>query len=193
MGLGLITNNPLNDGTLVNFSLKLVTSKLIFYFAIALSFLSTLIVISEKSSLSQMSWLMITPVLACAIFLPDLLDFLAYGFFPHHPWTHHPLSIIYFIPLLIVVSSLGIDNRIILAIAICWVIHILLDITGLGIPILWKPVRWNHPLRSYKFPIINQKGILRLPWTYFNSFVVQLLGIVIGLGWYLVLLVLVVI
>ncbi|MFX0063402.1 MAG: hypothetical protein ACFFC7_14595 [Candidatus Hermodarchaeota archaeon] len=159
--------------------------KLGFYFGMALALFSILIIVSDQSRSVQAFWLIIAPIIACLVFLPDICDYLAFGFFSHHPWTHHPVTLVYFLPLATIALAIGLDILIVQFAAIAWGLHMLLDLGNTGLPIGWEPVRQSLQFRSYTYPAANHRWIIRLPQPFFEIVLVQRLGFVIGVGLYI--------
>jgi hypothetical protein len=156
-----------------------------FYFGMTLALFSTLIIISDQSHFVRAFWLIIAPIISCLVFLPDIFDYLAFGFFSHHPWTHHPVTLVYFLPLATIALTIGLDILIVQFAAIAWGFHMLLDLGNAGLPIGWEPVRQPLQFRSYSYPTANQRWIIRLPQPFFEIPFVQRLGLVIGVGLYI--------
>ncbi|MFX0095641.1 MAG: hypothetical protein ACFFBD_28145, partial [Candidatus Hodarchaeota archaeon] len=141
-----------------------------FHFGISLTFFTLFGFFTLPTTLEKTYWLVIVPLISILVFIPDILDYCIYGFLAHHPWTHHPITLAYFFPLVAIFTVLGIDLFFLQLLWFGWFLHLLLDAGGLGLPLLWEGVRVNQPLRSYSYPVPNTRWVLFSSQKWFESF-----------------------
>ena len=151
-----------------------------YFTGIAVSSVLTLFFVQVE--LWGLIWVISAPILGIIALLPDYLDQ-----FPcscstlnvplrhcRHPSTHHPLTFLYFIPVLLLSIIPGVEYlSIFLTIQCCciWESHIIVDMLNpSGIPIGFRAVFSNSPSRDYLWKQYDSKAkTIRIGKIHYNN------------------------
>lgn len=135
-------------------------------FAMGVSALITQTFIQEP--LEVLLWLCLTPLFAYVSLLPDYLDkypcsTIRLGIFLNHcrhHSTHHPLTVLYFTPLLFLPESfIFLTDPLFLQVSTAWGSHLLLDaLNPSGIPVGRQSVFNDHPSKHYAWKQYNREA-----------------------------------